>query len=885
MSIRERLPRGVRRLFRLPRSEQRLMRELDDEIQFHFERHISDLRARGMSDADATAAALARFGDSDDLRAYCNRLAARRERTRGVRDWFDALAQDMHFAARQIARSPGFTATATLILALGIGANAAIFSIVHHLILAPLPFADGDRMVTFFATSSGGAVSMTPTSDLAAAWQARARGVEQIVIYEDVAFALGDSTTGPTRQVEGEAIPPSAMGYVGIQPLFGRGILASDTAGDAPPVVLLGEGLWRRSFGGLRDVVGKTVLLDGIQHTVIGVMPEKFYLPFGDGRDVFTALHARGGVHRVAGMAKLRPGVTIEAANRELERSLPPKSDGNNYDGPPRLRRAVDLVGANIKRMVILLFGAVGIVFLIACANVANLLLARSWSRQREFAIRIALGAGRGRIMRQVFTESLILALIAGALGVAISFLVLHGILASLPASSTDFDGVRIERAVLIWSAGISLLAGILFGFAPAVSAVGQRVNDSLKAGARTAAGGAGARRLRFGLVIGEVALSVTLLAGAGLLVRTLVALNHVDVGFRPHGLSSTYLRFTGKRFADSNVRSGVQRAILDGARGIPGVRGAMYVATPPPGFALAMNGLQIEGRPTTATDSLKAFPINEVPPEYFALVGLPIKQGRTFTPSSETGDQSAPDEVLISEELARRFWPDGGALGARVRRGNTPWKTVVGVVGNIRLPAATRRNREFQMYEPAEHAPLGAFLLIRSDLTLSVLGPALQKVAHDVDASIKLGDFEAADAQITESMTNPRLVLRLLGAFAMLAMALAAMGLHGVIAYSVSQRTREIGVRVALGAEGQDVVRLILRQGLSLAAAGVTIGVAGAFAATRALRTLLYGVQPGDPVTFAVVAAVLLGIALAAAYAPARRAARLDPVEALRAD
>lgn len=885
MRMHERLPRGIRRLFRLPRSEQRLMRELDDEIQFHFERHISDLLSRGMSEADATAAALARFGDTDDLRAYCGRIVARRQRTRGLRDWFDELGQDVHFAARQIARSPAFTATATLILALGIGANAAIFSIVHHLILAPLPFAEGDRMVTLFATSSGGAVSITPTSDLAAAWQARARGVEQIVIYEDVGFALGDSTTGPPQQVLGEAIPPSAIPYIGIQPLFGRRILASDTAHDAPPVVLLGEGLWKRNFGGVRDVVGKSILLDGTKHTVIGVMPEKFYLPFSDGRDVFVPLHGRSEVHRVAGMAKLRRGVTIDAANRELENSFPPKSVGSSSAGPPRVKRAVDLVGSSTRRMVILLFGAVGIVLLIACANVANLLLARSWSRQREFAVRAALGAGRGRIMRQVFTESLILALIAGALGIAMSFVVLHGIQASLPADSTPFEGVRIERAVLFWSAGISVLAGILFGFAPALAAVGHRVNDSLKAGARTSAGSAGARRLRFGLVVGEVALSVTLLAGAGLLVRSLVALNRVDVGFQPHGLSAAFLRLSAKRFADSTVRRGVLTAILDGARRIPGVRGAMYVVSPPPHFAIAMNGLQIEDRSTAATDSLKTFGLNNVPPEFFAFVGLPIKQGRTFTPTSEAGDQAAPAEVLINEALAHRFWPNGGAIGTRVRRGEARWETVIGIVGNIRLPAATRLNGDLQMYQRAEGAPRGAFLLVRSELPFSAMGPALEKVTHDVDRSIKLGELEAADAEITASMATPRLVLKLLGAFAILAMVLAAMGLHGVIAYSVGQRTREIGVRVALGAQSRDVVRLVLGQGLALAVAGIAIGVAGSLAATRVLRTFLFDVQPGDPVTLAIVGVLLLLIAIAASYAPARRASRLDPVEALRAD
>jgi len=884
MSIYERLPRGVRRLFRLPPSEHRMMNELDDEIRFHLDRLIGDLRARGLSEGDATTAALTRFGDTDDLRAYCGRMATRNERTRSLRAWMAELRRDVHFAARQIVRSPAVTATATLILALGIGANAAIFSIVNHLLLSPLPFADGNRMVMLMAMSGGGTMSVTPTSDMAASWQSRAREVEQVVIFEDVAFTLGDSSRGPTPQVAGVAIPPSAISFVGGRPLVGRTILASDTAFDAPPVVALSEGLWKREFGGASDIVGKAILLNGKSHRVIGVMPETFYIPFSDGSDVFVAIHAKNAVHRVAGIAKLRRGVTIDAANREMVQLFPPNSSVNSYSDPPRLFRQIDRIGHTRKQMVLLLFGAVGIVFLIACANVANLLLARSWSRQKEFAVRVALGAGRERIMRQVFTESLMLALLAGVLGVALSFGVLRGFRAALPADATDFDGVRIERAVLLWSAGISVLAGIAFGIAPAFAAAGHHVNESLKAGARTAVGSAGARRLRFGLVVGEVALSVVLLVGAGLLVRTLVALNQVDVGFPSHGLTAAYVRVGGTRFADLAVRRNVLNAILEGARAVPGVRGAIYTDSPPPDFGIALNGFEIEGR-ATPDDTLKTYGFNAVPPDYFSFIGLPLKRGRTFMPSADLSDKRLYDEFIINEALVRRFWPNGDAIGARIRRGTGDWGTIVGVVTDVRVPGAVRYNRDLQMYARMASAPTGAFLVLRTDLPASTLRPAVEKAVRDVDRSLKLTNWEITDVSIDASMANQRLVLKLLGAFAMLAVVLAAVGLHGVIAYSVGQRTREIGVRMALGAQSRDVAGLVLRQGLTLAGVGIVIGVAGAVAATRTLRTLLYGVQPGDPLTLGVVSVLLLVITAAAAYSPARRAARLDPVEALRAD
>ena len=888
MSISDKLPRGVRRLLRLPPSYARRMRDLDEEIRFHIETHVERLRASGVSESDAISDALKRFGDADDLRAYCGAIAARREPWRRLRQLVDELAQDVHYALRQIRRAPAFTATAAFILALGIGANTGVFSIVHHLLISPLPFADGNRMVMFYSMTGGGRISVTPSNEILEAWGARAHAVEQVLLFEEIAGQLGDSTRGPTEEVSAAALPPSAFDFVGIQPMLGRPILASDTLATAPPVVLLGEGLWRRNFGASRSLIGQSIVLNGASYTVIGITPQTFFIPFAGTRDAFVALH-HGGPARLTGLAKLRPGMSIDAANREVAALFPPKSELNTYDEPPKLKRELDLVGHSREQMVLLLFGAVGIVLLIACANVGNLLLARSWSRQREFAVRTALGAGRRRIIRQALTESLMLAFIAGALGIAVAFLVLNGVKAALPAGTDDIRQVTIEGPVFLWSAGVSLLTGLLFGVGPAFAAAGADAGESLKAGGRTASGSLLARRLRTGLVVGEIALSVVLLAGAGLLVRTLVALNHVDLGFRPHGLTSGSLQLTGSAFRDLDARHAALTAALDGVRSIPGVRGAIVSFSAPPRYGIGMGGLEVEGRPIAAHDTLKTMGAASVPPEFFAFAGIQIKQGRTFTPVATISDRFNDDEIIINESLAKRLWPNGNALGARVRRGQGSFGTIVGIVSDVRLPGEQTANlvlnRDLQVYNRQPAAPIFTSLLVRSDLPATVLLPAIAKALHDANPALKLTNIRTADAEVARASAGQRFVLTLIGAFALLAVVLAAVGLHGVIAYSVNQRTREIGVRVALGARASDVTSLVLAQGVRVAAIGVVAGIIGAIAATRALRALLYGVAPGDPITLIAVGIVALVVATLATYAPARRASRLDPIEALRSE
>ncbi|MGH7616084.1 MAG: ABC transporter permease, partial [Gemmatimonadaceae bacterium] len=651
------LPRGIRRLFRLPASYERRMRDLDDEIRFHIETHVATLRARGMSDDDARAAALAQFGDADDLRASYGVLAAKREPARRLQQSLDELAQDLRYAMRQVARAPAFTATAALILALGIGANTGVFSIVDHVLISPFPFVDGNRMVAIVSTSGGGRIFITPDAKLVDAWRVRARTVQDIVVFEETSFTLGDSTRGETQTISGAAIPPAMTSFVGRAPAFGRGIVASDTLADAPPVVVISAKLWRGQFAESRDVLGRTLIMNGTAHTIVGVMPEDFFIPFTSDVDAFVALR-HPSIGRAAAIGKLRPGATVNDANREAAALFPPRSDLNTYTDPPKVAREVDMVSRDRKQTILVLFGAVGIVLLIACANVANLLLARSWGRQREFSVRVALGAGRSRIVRQVLTESLLLAVVGGALGIAFAFLVLKGVRTAQPGGAEQYKDVRIDQTVLLWSVAVSALTGVLFGLGPALAAGRADASETLKAGSRTSTGGGISRRVRLGLVVGEVALSVVLLAGAGLLVRTLIALDRIDVGFSSAGLSSMRVSLI---VADSNARRAAWDALRSGVDAIPGVRGSSLAMAAPADFAISAGGLQVEGLASPG-DTLRTFAVNSVSADYFSLTGIPMKQGRVFSPSSATGE----NEIVINEALAKRLWPGKNPIGTR---------------------------------------------------------------------------------------------------------------------------------------------------------------------------------------------------------------------------
>lgn len=887
------MPDGVRRAFRLPwRGRTQAGRDIDDEVGFHLEMRIADLRAAGFAPDAARAEALRRFGDTEALRDYCQTIDAPSARRAHVWAWLQGWVQDVRFAIRQLRRTPAFTTIAVLTLALGIGANTAIFSVVQHVLLAPIPYRGGDRIVQLLESiPSGNQAFIMPSAQMVRVWQARTRTLEQIVGYNSGEATFSDGLT--PEVLVSASIASDMLPFLGLRPLVGRNFTPRDTMAGAAPVALLGYGVWQRRYGGSSDVLGRLVNLNGKSFVVIGVMPREVGLPFAPGdRGIWMPLHLTTPNERLNVMGRLRSGSSARDATRELSAitaASPGAADGSKS---ALVSTRKDLLGDSYRRTLIMLFGAVGLVLLIACANVANLLLVRAGSREREFAVRAALGAGRGRLVRQVLTESMLLALVGCAVGVLLAWRGLDLIVALAPGELNNLAGVRLAPVVLAWSLGISVVTGLVFGIAPALLATEHTIGESLKSATRTASGSARARRVRGTLVVGEIALSVVLLVGAGLLVRSFSALEHVDPGFDPHGLVGISIEMPKENFSSPASRHAALAQIMDGVRRIPGVKSATVSSNMPPNGGVAFGDLEIEGRSLASSNQVSLMGFATGGENYFGVIGLPLGEGRIFTPVSPptASDSVAGDggshEIMINERFAKRFWPTGGAVGARIRLGDTgDWKTIVGVVGDAQLPGDLGVESQLRMYVPFSAVVPDMEIIVRSSVPSGTLVPKITTAITRVDPFIRVHKAQTAESIIADAVVQPRFAMALVATFALLALILAVVGLYGVMAYSVSQRTREIGVRVALGARSREVISLILVQGFVLVAIGIVIGVAAAVGTTRAIRSLLFGVSPTDPFTFVFASTLIALVAALACYIPARRAALIDPVIALRAD
>ena len=888
--------------------------DVDDELRFHLEMRERDYLVRGMSPIDARSAAVRRLGNLDTARTACIGIITRRERRMARAELLDVLWQDARFALRTLGRHKAWTAIAVLTLALGIGANTAMFSVVESVLWHSLPYPNADRLVFVLRMPKqdlgNDRVFTTPTASVARAWRDGARAILDITAYSTRDVLLrARNTTGP---MDGQAgsdagasiahaglVMPEFLRFVGGHPLIGRGF-TPDEGHEHAHVAMISESMWRGRFAGSRDVLGRSVAIDDSLYTVIGVMPETVRLPrtFGapDGTDVWLPRDlSDDSTSSPTLMARLHPGVTLKAAQTLLD-SIAARADRASETAPARtgarasqaaplqyttqLLRPEQLVAIHDSLM--LLTGAVSLVLLIACVNVAHLLLARAATREREMAVRAALGASRRRLLRQLTTESLVLAGAGCAAGIGVAWLAIDALEALRPANLVELADVRLDGTAFAIALVISVVTGIVFGVVGAVHGRRYSAHDALKGGARSVSHTARQRRTRSALVVSEMALSATLVVGAALLVRSLVHLQSSDPGFRPDNLYAVSIPMVKTTQQAMQERTRFVQELEDRVRQMPGVSGAVIADAAPPVQSFYEGALQIEGHTPPAPGSTSFFSYNGTEPNYFRVMGLRLVQGTTFTDTSKAAGQ-----VIVNEAMARKNWPGASPIGRRLRivneDGSGDWRTVVGVVANARLAGMTSDPTEPMIFvATSEH--FNPTLLVRMTGGAQPIS-ALRKVVSERTHGMAQPNVRSVSEAMSASLTQPRFTMLLLAMFSVLALVLAAVGLYGVMAYSVEQRTREIGIRMALGASRQEVAQTVLRHGVSLAFIGGVIGLVGAFWATRLLTKMLYGVAHTDAVSFAAGAAVLLGTAVLACLVPARRAVSIDPAIAMRAD
>jgi predicted permease len=863
----------------------RLDRELAAELESHVAMHVDDNLRAGMTAVEARRQALLKLGGVAQVTERC------RER-RGL-PGLENLIRDLRFAARMLLRNPGFSAVAVLTLGLGIGANTAIFSVVNAVLLRPLPFPHSERLVLLWATDaeSGRSEDVTSYPNFAD-WKARSRSFERMAAFTTRRMTIADS-----RQTELAGAVQATPGFfemLGVAPALGRTFRPDEGESGAPPVALLSDSAWKRSFGGRQDILGKSLRANEQTYTIIGVMPPdfRFALDTQQPERIYVPLlrdpERNHGFLIVLG--RLRPGVGLAAAQAEMDvitGSLEKQFPTFNRGTGSRVVPLVDALAGRVRTGLLLLLGVVTLVLLIACVNVANLLLARNASRQRELALRAALGAGRARLLQQSMAESTVLALAGGALGLLLASWTARLLVRLLTQSfqiprieSTATDGWVLGFAFLI-----SLATGLLFGavFAP-VSASSQ-LDRSLRESGRTTTGGVKGRRLRGALVVIETALALVLLAAAGLLLKNLWALRSTAPGFETKNLLTVGLQLPKSRYAKAPERWRFFASLLARAESMPGVRSAALVTSLPLGDGADSLQFHIVGRPDPAPDTGFSANFNIVSPGYFRTMAIPVRSGRELTKSDTAG---APAVIVINETAARRFWPGLDPVGRAITLPEAGPLTVIGVTADVRqrsLGSAPQPEIFLNQLQPAPDW-LGMTLVLRTQSDPALLAGAVKDLPRSIDRDVPAADVRTLDAVLSASLAEPSLYTLLVGAFAALALALSAVGLYGVVSYTVTQRTAELGIRLALGAERSALVRLVVRQGLGLALAGTAIGLVAAIAVARLLARLLpspQSTQPGDPLTLAAVAALLLSVALAAAWLPARRASRVDPTVALR--
>jgi len=884
---RQRTPRW-RRYLRLARPNPRA--DVDDELAFHIDMRTERNVALGMSRDDARREAEQRFGAVAPVRdALVEHDVKRHARTERA-ELFSDLTHDVRFGMRSLLRAPGFTIAAVLTLALGIGANAAIFSVVDALLLRPLPYARPHELVSLGSGSAGEFLAL----------RERLHTVAPLAAWVDQTHPIDDGHE--TVRAEGAAVTTNMLSMLGVSPAMGRDFTPQDGVIGNNAVALVSHGMWQRRFGSAADVVGRRLTIEGEPFTIIGVMPASFNFPNKNTeywQPYAVDLRNVGMTWAVGGkkfIGRMAAGATIEQARRELRtvwpslRRMNPLWDpGDTYGRDARVTPLQEDIVGSARSLAWMLFGSVLLVLLIACVNVANLQLARATARERELAVRAALGGGRGRLVRQLVTESVLLSLCGAVLGIGIGALAIRALVAALPAGVPRADEIALSVPVLAYTALLSVATGLLFGIVPAWRATSSKLSVGSVVGfGRRATAGPSHVGTSAALVAGEVALAVMLAVSSILLVRSFAALRATSAGFDAENLVAARVTPPYSTFREADQVTAFYSTVLDRARALPGVHGAAAVDKLPMAQSVWGVALRVEHQFENAKRILPDIGhYQSVTSDYFATMGIPLLRGRAF---SEADRPDAPPVAIVSRSLARRFWPNDDAIGKRVGYPyDTTWMTIVGVVpdtkqDSLRDTAATSIYTPWRQRSRMSGAEM--WLVVRATAgggDPSGLTTAIRRIVAETDRTVAVSDVRTMSAVVDRSLSTTRFTTVLVASFATLALLLGAVGIYGVMSYLVGQRRREMGIRVALGATRSQVVRLIVGRAIRLAAVGGVVGLGSALMTTRALRQWLYGVSPSDPTTLAIVAVLFLAVAAVASSAPALRATRVDPSTSLR--
>jgi putative ABC transport system permease protein len=875
---------------------------LVEELASHLSQAYDRSRRNGRTHEEAQADAMRLLDSAAPLRQAV--IAARPTLSRRVETWVRqepgetgglmsrfGLRNDARYALRMLVRTPTFSAVAILTFAVAIGINTAVFTVVNGVLLRPLPYPDSDRITMIWMDNRPQGIREDITSyPNFLDWRSQATSYAHMAGMRPSSFSL--TGAGEPERLLGAAVTASFFDVMGVAPIRGRVFGTEHETPGRDLVAVVSHGLWQRRFGGAEDVIGRTIALNSQPHEVIGVMPPSLQWP--DKAELWRPLAPADGLRTARGafwlpvVGRLKPGIPVDQAQAEmagiaarLEAAYPQANSGFGANVVSLHRQ---LVGG-IERGLLVLLGAVAFVLLIACANLANLMLGRTAARKKELAIRTALGAARARIVRQIVTESLVLALVGGAIGAALAYWATAFFVAVGGNAIPRPDEIRLDGRVLAFTLLLATAAALLAGLVPAIQASRSVVVDHLREGGRQG-GAVASRRTRHALVAAEVALAFVLLTGAGLLTRTLWSMQQLERGFRTEGIVTATLSLPGSSYAGPPELRAFYTRLLERVRSLPGVESAATTTGVLQPLVTNSNVYGIEGRPDPPPEQRIEYPVEVVSPDFFATLGIEIVQGRALTDQDHA---DAPAAVVINQTLAKLGWPGEDPIGRRVRPGGTdsqaPWSTVVGVIRDVHRAEATRAIRPEIYHSALQVSPRTQTIVVRTAVDPTSILPSLRREVQALDPQVPLFAVGTLQGQVQDTLRQPRFQAILLAGFAAIALLLSAIGIYGVTAHAVSQRTHEVGVRMALGARGRDVLALILAQHLTPAIVGVAIGFAGAFALSRSLRSLLYGVTPGDPLTFGLMAAGLVGVAVAACWIPARRATRVDPLVALRTE